>query len=267
MALLEYVDIFNPRKGKSRKMSNVGLTAAVIGEIFNQNEVASFCNIEPPKNSSDLLLCMYKRGLLHHLDKVNGLFCAFIADEKDRSLHLITDRYASFPLHLYSGTRGFIFGTSIFTMLADGSIPRRPCEVGVAQLFSLQRTLGSYTNISNLHALTSGSITTLGVNGVSLKKYWNLQYNDKNLSDSEMAERLATALKQPLITNRLKEQLNLGYYCQVESTAALFWAVRKTILFLVGQLQVTKGTQKWPLPQRQQTFVIANSIPSWSVQS
>ncbi|MDC0476379.1 asparagine synthase-related protein [Alphaproteobacteria bacterium] len=190
--------------------ASLRLTVAVIGEIFNQNEVASSCNIDPPKNFSDLLLGIYKNGGLNHLDKINGLFCAFIADEREQAVHLITDRYASFPIHCYNGAKGFIFGTSIYTMLKEGSIPRRACEIGVAQLFSLQRTVGSYTNISNVKPLPSGSITTLSRNGVSSKKYWHLRWNDQKLSDNEAAERLAAALTAAVDIQSTKGTANPG---------------------------------------------------------
>ncbi len=171
------------------------LSVAFCGELYNFNEMASAHKVSAEKNPSFLIMTLYKKRKLLDLKKFNGLFCACIYDGKEKSLHLITDRYSSFPIHYYIGSSNFIFATSIFTLLAEGSIPRSICEIGLSQLFSLQRTLGHYTNVKDVRAMPAGSIFTIKNGRLSAQKYWHLEWQNQDLSDWEVAEKLSLALK------------------------------------------------------------------------
>lgn len=173
-----------------------GLIVIFVGEIFNLETLTMKCGLRPSKNAAELIAKLYRKSLLARLSEANGLFCAGILDTRQHIHTLITDRYASFPIHFYKGAKRTSFSTSIYALLSDTTIPRLPCEMGLSQLFTLQRTLGPYTNIVGVKPLPSACIATISNQGISYKKYWELQWLPQKYSDEEIADSLAPALRQ-----------------------------------------------------------------------
>lgn len=175
--------------------SDKNIAVAFIGEIFNIEEIARLNNIKVSLYAADLILQLYQSDLLASLSIANGLFCACIFDGARNLQKLITDRYGSFPIYYYIGDKRTTFATSIYSMLSDSSIPHRPCQVGLSQLFTLQRTLGSYTNIAGIKPVPSACVATITKNGISFEKYWHLKWVNHHFSDIEIAEMLVVALR------------------------------------------------------------------------
>ena len=110
---------------------------------------------------------LYQKDLLSAISNANGLFCACVFDSRCKLQKLITDRYASFPIHYHIGVRRTTFATSIYAMLSDPSIPRRCCEIGLSQLFTLQERF--IQNVSDVKPVPSASIATITAKGFRLK--------------------------------------------------------------------------------------------------
>ena len=170
------------------------LSLVMLGDVFNAH------SINPKKfkrgGVAGVLLDLYVNNNMDLLRNFNGLFCAAILDDANHSLHLITDRFASFPIHIYESRKKFIFSTMIYTLLSEGSVPRKPCIDGITQLFTLQRTLGPWSNIANVKPVSSSSIFSLRNNKQETKKYWKLDWGSKKLPDKEIANQLTESLKK-----------------------------------------------------------------------
>ena len=175
--------------------SKNGLIASFVGEIFNLKKLALGVGLRPSKNAAELIVQLYLKSSLLRLSEANGLFCAGILDTRRQVQLLITDRYASFPVHFYEGVNRTTFSTSIYSLLSDSTIPRIPCAMGLSQLFTLQRTLGPYTNIVGVKPLPSACITTISARGISYEKYWELEWRPQKHSDDEIADMLVPALR------------------------------------------------------------------------
>ena len=171
------------------------VTVAFVGEIYNLKKLTLKCGLRPSKNASEVIAQLYLKSSLSLLSEANGLFCAGILDTRQHVQTLITDRYASFPIHFFEGVKRTTFSTSLYALLSDSSIPRIPCEMGLSQLFTLQRTLGPYTNIAGVKPLPSACIATISAQGISYKKYWKLEWLPQKHSDEEIADFLVPALR------------------------------------------------------------------------
>lgn len=174
------------------------ISLVMVGDIFNAASLS-------PKRFKDggaagVLLGLYLEDNLNCLKNSDGLFCAAILDEKKRTMHLVTDRYGSFPIHTYMGQKRFLFGTMIHTLIAEGTVPLQPCPTGISQIFTLQRTLGPWTNIKNVRPVDAASIFSIKRHTLKTTKYWHLKWHDEGLSDKEIAVQLADALKQAVDT-------------------------------------------------------------------
>lgn len=176
--------------------SDESVAVAFVGEIFNVEEIARSQNLKLPTDAADLILQLYLMDGISSLSIANGLFCACVFDGARNLQKLITDRYASFPIHYYEGNKRTTFATSIYALLSDTATSRRACEVGLSQLFTFQRTLGSYTNVAGIKPVPSATIATVTKKGIVFKKYWCLEWRDRRKSDMEIAEMLAPALRR-----------------------------------------------------------------------
>ena len=181
--------------GRSMALSDdKKIVVVFVGEILNLEGLVRHFKLKASADAADLIMHLYQKDLLSAISNANGLFCACVFDSRCKLQKLITDRYASFPIHYHIGVRRTTFATSIYAVCRP-SIPRRCCEIGLSQLFTLQRTLGSYTNVSDVKPVPSASIATITAKGISFEKYWHLKWVNHRHSDMEIASRLVTALR------------------------------------------------------------------------
>jgi asparagine synthase (glutamine-hydrolysing) len=172
---------------------------AVCGEILNTADLAEGLPEAADAIDAALLIrALYRAGALSRLAGANGLFAAALRDRARHRLVLITDRYCSFPIHIHATERRLAFAGQLATLLAEGGVPRKASAAGLAQLFTLQRTIGRETNIAGVEALPAATILTAGPDGVSEERYWELRWEPAFESETEAAAALADALRAAL---------------------------------------------------------------------
>ncbi len=161
----------------------------VCGEIFNGAELGS------DGDAASVILKLYESRELDRLKDANGLFAAAICDRNVHRLTLVTDRFCSFPIHLHKASDRVAFAGQLAVLLAEGGVPRTASAAGLAQLFTLQRTVGRDTNIANVEALPAATICTVDSDGITERAYWKLTWKPSFQSEEDAAEALAGALK------------------------------------------------------------------------
>ncbi|MDF1749148.1 MAG: asparagine synthase-related protein [Alphaproteobacteria bacterium] len=166
------------------------LYAGAVGIVHDQESLTG----QSEQSVAALIAQLYLENRLDELARVNGSFAAAVYDAKIRRLVLITDRLASYPIHLAMRGDGWVFASSIFSLIRSGAVAPRMASDGLAQLFTMQRTVGRTTNIAGLEALPAACITTLSEKGRKDEFYWHLNWKP-NGSRAELAERLAEALR------------------------------------------------------------------------
>ena len=172
------------------------LTAMLCGDIFN---LADFDDGEPVSESAaELVLQLAKADRLDRLGAANGQFCALVHDGGTHRLSLITDRLATFPLHYWHQAGELVFATQLLTLMADTRVPRRVDADALAQLFTMQRTIGCTTPLAGVRAMPAACIMVFDAVGRREQRYWNLEWRAPDFSLSEGAELLATAFRNAL---------------------------------------------------------------------
>ncbi|MDW3206354.1 MAG: asparagine synthase-related protein [Alphaproteobacteria bacterium] len=166
------------------------LQVAAVGLIHDPDSLID----APDSDIASLIARLYEKGCLDRLSRANGAFAAAIFDAERRHLVLVTDRLASYPIHLARRGTGWVFATSILALVKSGAVAARTAKDGLAQLFTMQRTVGRTTNIAGLEALPAATITTLSGTNRQEDAYWRLAWNS-NGNRAELPERLAEALK------------------------------------------------------------------------
>lgn len=168
--------------------------AVACGEIFN---LADF----PDRgldvaNAADLILRLAQAGALARLKDVNGQFCAALYDRIDHRLTLITDRLATHAIHLWRRGNEAVFATHLSTLIGDPRVPRRPDSDAVAQLFTMQRTIGRATPLAGVEALPAACIHEIDRAGIRERCYWSLKWRQPDFSLDEGSLLLAEAMRK-----------------------------------------------------------------------
>lgn len=169
------------------------LTAA-IGEIFNTEDVLGDGSDAAPANLAHLALHLARTGRLDRLAYANGLFALAIYDRRAHRLSLVTDRHASYPMHLWRSGGETIFAGQIFTLLGDRRVPRTANPEALAQLFTTQRTVGRTTPVAGVDALPAAAIVEIDGTGVRERRYRMLTWRKPDFDERSGAEILASAL-------------------------------------------------------------------------
>ena len=161
------------------------MEAVAVGAIFNQQD----------EEVADYLLRVVRNTAYDDLAQVNGQFCGAVYDRKAHRLTLVTDRLATFPLHYYERDGDLVFATQLYTLVARPDAPRRADRATIAQLFTMQRTIGTSTPIAGVAAMPAACVFTVDRDGHSERRYWSLTWRVNGASQEETAETLATALR------------------------------------------------------------------------
>jgi len=166
------------------------------GEIFNLED---FGDLNPaPENATMLILRLAAAGQLDRLADVNGQFCALLYDAEYHRLSLITDRLASFPLHYWQKDGELVLATQLYTLIAHPRVPRRADAGALAQLFTMQRTIGRTTPLADVSAMPAACIMEFDAAGRRERFYWKLAWRAPDFSLRDGAELLAGAFRKAL---------------------------------------------------------------------
>ncbi len=168
-------------------------SVVVVGEIFNLEDFTE--RGSTPATAAELILRLFRDDATDALADINGQYCAALYDAKSHRLCLVTDRLASFPVHVWRRGGEVRFATQIYALLADPAVPRRADIDGFVQVFSLHRTVGQSTNIANVHALRGASVWDFRSQRLRKRQYWELRWQRPDLDRHGTAQNLARALR------------------------------------------------------------------------
>jgi asparagine synthase (glutamine-hydrolysing) len=173
--------------------ANGRMVAAAVGEIFNATELV---NGRANGSLAQVALALGEDGRLDALANANGLFALALYDREAHRLTLVTDHHASFPLHVWRSGGETAFAGQIFTLLGDRRIARKADPDAIAQLFTMQRTVGRVTPVAGVEALPAACIWEADEKGVRERRYWTLRWRKRDFSLDEGAQLLADALRR-----------------------------------------------------------------------
>ncbi len=173
--------------------AEAGVTVATLGDIYNARDLSTRAGADP-YDPAPAILDLYRNGKLDRLAEANGQYCAAIYDAPAHRLTLVTDRHALFPLHVWLGDGEAVFGSMIYVVLGDARIPRKANRDVLAQLFTMQRTVGGYTSVAGVEALPAACIWSIGREGVRERRYWELKWRRPDFSRAECSHALHRAL-------------------------------------------------------------------------
>lgn len=116
-ARLSIVD-FDSRAHQPLANEKLKITVALVGEIYNYEEVRSLCSGYPFQTSSDteVILAVYHCCGIAGFSKLKGMFAFALVDENNKKMILTRDSIGKKPLFIYQAHAGIFFGTSILPL-------------------------------------------------------------------------------------------------------------------------------------------------------
>lgn len=152
------------------------------GEIYNFQELTP--NLKDRghrfKTHSDTesIVHSYEEFGVDCVQDLRGMFAFAIWDDKNRKLFVARDRAGKKPLY-YTLTRGgaFVFGSELKVLLQHPEVEREIDPKALDSYFTLGYVPDPYSIFKNIHKLPPGHYLNFTDGTVTVKQYWDFQFN------------------------------------------------------------------------------------------
>lgn len=205
-------------KGGHQPMSNEDGSLWIVfnGEIYNFPELRETLMAKGHlfKTSSDTetILHLYEEEGMECVTHLRGMFAFAIWDSPRRRLFLARDRVGKKPLYYFHHRKRFVFGSEIKAILQDDTVPREVNEESLHHYLTFGYSPSPHTMFKGIFKLPPAHFLVVDGNGIRIKSYWSLQYQEKwKGSLPELEERLLEKLKEA-VRIRLLSEVPLGAF-------------------------------------------------------
>jgi asparagine synthase (glutamine-hydrolysing) len=113
------------------------------------------------------------------LKLLNGQFAFAIWDKSEEELIIARDRMGIRPLFYNLNNGIFSFASEIKALFKQKSIPRELRPESLAQVYTFWSTLTPNTPFKDISELSPGHFLIYNRKGLKIKKYWDLQFENK----------------------------------------------------------------------------------------
>ncbi|MFC2165100.1 asparagine synthase-related protein [Acidobacteriota bacterium] len=150
-------------------------------------------------NDGEFCLHLYEEYGKDAFIRLNGSFLILIYDLNKGELHLVTDRYSSYPVFYSVNSSGRLaFSTQVSSLLLFPSVPRNLDKEGIFEFFVLQRLSGTHTFYKDISVVPPGSILSYRDGELSQTQFWTIRFSEENHPREYYAEELAEIIKKTI---------------------------------------------------------------------
>jgi len=178
------------------------------GEIFNYIELREDLEKKGLKlktqSDTEVLVNLFALYGEKCLSLLNGQFAVAIWDKKDEKLFIARDRVGIRPLFYTVSNGAFYFASEIKALFSNKEVKRELNPENLAQIYTFWTAITPATAFSDISELSPGHYLTFGREGLTLRKFWELSFNNNNsgLTLSDALERF-----NELFTNAVRIRL------------------------------------------------------------
>jgi asparagine synthase (glutamine-hydrolysing) len=205
------------------------------GEIYNYRELRTFLMQKHHQfktaTDTEVILHAYEEFGEHCVERLRGMFCFAIWDQKDQALFLARDRVGIKPLY-YSLTREqLVFASELKSILNDPSVKRNLDLSIIDRFLTYYYVPGDSTLFSDIQKLPPGHYLTVKQGQVRVERYWDLSFAHVNETSTfgECKEELLHLLNETVRLHMISD-VPVGFLLSggVDSTAMLSLALSQT---------------------------------------
>lgn len=180
------------------------------GEIYNfpaiREELIARGHIFSTTTDTEVIVHLYEEMGERCVERLNGMFAFAIWDVNRKELFLARDRIGQKPLFYSQQNGAFIFGSEVKAILAANKMIREIDYTAVHHYLSLRFIPAPHTMFKGIQKIPAGHTLVLRDGKVLIKRYWDLNFNDK-IQDTEggylegLEEQLQRAVGSHLISD------------------------------------------------------------------
>ena len=209
------------------------------GEIFNHVELRQTLkakgHVFHTSSDTEVILRLYEDKGLDCVDDLNGDFSFAIWDEPQRRLMVARDRMGVRPLFYTQRDGCLYFASEVKALLQAPDIEAQLDPLALDQIFTMWFPLTPRTAFKGISELPPGHMLTATPAGMSVKRYWQLDYPSVDgegawtgRTEASLAEELRSLLFDATRI-RLRSDVPVGAYLSGGLDSSIITAAIKTI--------------------------------------
>ena len=198
------------------------------GELYNcaqqRRELERLGHSFYTSTDTEIIVHLYEEYGMRCMEKMRGMFCFALWDERRKKLLIARDRLGIKPLYYAEVGGRLIFASELKAVLQVPEIERTLNFGSVNHLFSFLSTPHTESIIEGVHKLEPGHFLTASAEeGVSVEPYWNVKFEpDYSRNEEYFVERLRELLQES-VRLRMIADVPLGAFLSggIDSSAVV----------------------------------------------
>jgi len=187
------------------------------GEIYNFQELRKELmeqdhTFYTDHSDTEVIVHLYEEYGGDFLCKMNGMFAIALWDSQRDKLLLIRDRMGVKPLFYTFSNGHLIFGSEIKAILAHPGYQRDINYDALYHYFTFKNVPSPLTAFKGIYSLLPGEILTFSKNEISKKRWWKVQYNEKENLDEGLIKEKILGLLEDATRIRMISDVPFGAY-------------------------------------------------------
>jgi len=196
-------------------MSNEEGTIWIVfnGEIYNYRELRK--ELLPrhrfaTSSDTEVIVHLYEEDPVHFAERLDGMFALAIYDQGRKRLTLARDPFGKKPLY-YALHEGSLYFASEIKALLQAEVPKKVNRESLLSFLGYQYTRGLSTMFHSIEKLPASHILVFESGKVSLRQYWDLREDIKDVSETEAVENIRKLLDASA-KKRMVADVHIGAY-------------------------------------------------------
>ena len=189
------------------------------GQIFNHAELRRELEAQGARfrthSDTEVILQLYARYGTDCLHYMNGDFAFALWDAQQKRMFIARDRMGVRPL-FYTTVGGVLyFASEIKALLRVPGVEAELDPLALDQIFSLWAPVAPRTAFRNIFELEPAHMMICDENGMKIRRYWSLDYPDRDdavMTDADEAAEALEALLMDATNLRIQADVPVGTY-------------------------------------------------------
>ncbi len=194
---LSIIDIDNGKQPMFSKDNN--LVVVFNGEIYNYRELKKELEklgYEFRTNSdTEVLLYGYEEWKEELPKKLRGMFAFVIWDRMNKKLFCSRDHFGIKPFYYYKNDKTFMFASEIKAFLEHPEFEKKLNKDLIGPYLSFSFTPTNETLFKGVYSLEPGTSLSFKDNKITLKKYYELDFKEKNSDYKQTVDKIGKTIK------------------------------------------------------------------------
>lgn len=180
------------------------------GEIYNHAELRQWLEARGHRldSGSDgaILPHLYEELGDSYVDRLNGIFAIAMWDSRRRTLQLSRDRFGVKPLYWSRTGRRITFASELKALLCDERVSRDIDKVAVDHFLTFRFVPSPRTMFRAVKKLSPATILTIGLAGVSERRYWDGEPTGDRRDRERLVEEYQDAFERAVVGQMMSDR-------------------------------------------------------------